>query len=229
MKAYERFSEVYHDHWGDRLVRAYVPLIESAVKKYDVIGRTVLDVSCGTGNLLGARFTCVGSDLSEEMVAIAKQRYPDIPFLVNDMVSIRADRQFDIVLNTFNAANYLLSEDEMTKMFRTVKKIVSDNGIYILDFSTEKLYLNNFEGRYIHNISGLTFEQRCEYDPIDRMARTTLIYEDGQQEIHEQRAYTRQALLEMIRAGEYEILEAFGNFDMSPQTDESLRYVFILR
>jgi SAM-dependent methyltransferase len=233
MKPYEKLSKTYHDHWGNRIINAYISIIKYAVKKYDIKNKNVLDVSCGTGNLLGVLskmgFICVGSDLSEDMIAIAKQLYRDIPFFVEDMSSISMRQKFDIILNTFNSVNYLLSKSDVINMFHSIKKIMLEDGVYILDFGTENLYRKNFEGKYQHNYSGIIFEQICEYDNENRIAHTKFIYQDGQQEIHEQKAYSRREILEMIDETGFEILDSFGNFDMSPQDDESLRYVFILR
>jgi ubiquinone/menaquinone biosynthesis C-methylase UbiE len=233
MKPYEYLSKAYHDNWGNRMINAYIPIIEYAVKKYDIKNKNVLDFSCGTGNLLGALskmgFICKGSDLSGDMIAIAKQHYQNIPFFVEDMSSIRMRQEFDVILNTFNSVNYLLLKSDVIRMFRSVRRIIAKDGVYVLDFSTANMYEKNFEGKYRHDYSGMIFEQVCEYDREERIARTTFIYEDGQQEIHEQKAYSLKEILEMIDETGFEILDSFGNFDMSPQDEESLRYVFILR
>jgi len=72
------------------------------------------------------------------------------------------------------------------------------------------------------------FMQICEYDRLHRIGRTKFIYQDGREERHEQRAYSRREILNMIDAADFEILDSFGHFDMSPQDDNSLRYFLIL-
>jgi ubiquinone/menaquinone biosynthesis C-methylase UbiE len=57
--------------------------------------RTLLDVACGTGrHLVGfsRHFDCAGVDIEPDMVAIARQTLPGIPFEVADMVTLDLGR-----------------------------------------------------------------------------------------------------------------------------------------
>ena len=48
---------------------------------------TILDIGCGTGANLAAladRYTCVGIDTSPEAIALARQRFPNVCFLVGN-------------------------------------------------------------------------------------------------------------------------------------------------
>ena len=184
-------------------------MIEYAAGKYGIKNRHVPDVTGGTGNLPGMLFQngflCTGSDLSEDMIAIARQRYPDIPF---------------------NSVNHLLSKHDLIKMFRSIKKILAEDSIYILDFSADKLYKNHFAGAHKHDYSDVMFMQICEYDRLHRIGRTNFIYQGLREERHEQRAYSCREILDMIDAAGFEILDSFGHFDMSLQDGDSLRYIF---
>lgn len=79
---------MHRDHLGNRLVNVYIRIIEYTVKKYGIKNKHVLDVACGTGNLPGVLgvlfqtdFHCAGSDLSEDMIAIARQAKPHFKIL----------------------------------------------------------------------------------------------------------------------------------------------------
>ena len=59
-------------------------------------GRRVVDVGCGTGaNIadLASDYDAVGLDLSEDAIAFARDRFPDVPFLYQD--AIEYVRQLD--------------------------------------------------------------------------------------------------------------------------------------
>ncbi len=65
-------------------------------------GRHALDVGCGCEGrflriLQGHGFHCTGLDISEAMVALAAQRYPDADFAVGDICAWPLPRQYDVI------------------------------------------------------------------------------------------------------------------------------------
>lgn len=65
-------------------------------------GRHALDVGCGCEGrfirILQARgFHCTGLDISEAMVSLAAQRYPDADFEVGDICAWPLPRQYDVI------------------------------------------------------------------------------------------------------------------------------------
>lgn len=68
----------------------YQRLLQCIIKHCDPHpGQRVLDLGCGTGNLSACFFDLdcqvLGIDFSEEMIAIARQKYPAIQFQVQDI------------------------------------------------------------------------------------------------------------------------------------------------
>lgn len=65
-------------------------------------GRHALDVGCGCEGrflriLLERGFHCNGLDISQEMIALAKQRHPGIPFVAGDVCTWPLPRQYDLI------------------------------------------------------------------------------------------------------------------------------------
>lgn len=66
-------------------------------------GDKILDVACGNGYLLGelskkARVNAFGVDISENMVAAARERYPACTFAVGSCIPLRfADESMDVI------------------------------------------------------------------------------------------------------------------------------------
>lgn len=66
-------------------------------------GDKILDVACGNGYLLGelskkARVSAFGVDISENMVAAARERYPACTFAVGSCIPLRfADESMDVI------------------------------------------------------------------------------------------------------------------------------------
>jgi len=63
-------------------------------------GARVLELGCGDGNLLAHLKPArgVGIDLSPEMIALAKQRYPDLQFQIGSAEAIEVNEKFDFVI-----------------------------------------------------------------------------------------------------------------------------------
>ena len=63
-------------------------------------GDRLLDVACGTGQhlvCLREHLSVEGLDLDPNVLAIARQRNPGVPFHHGDMVNFDLDRRFDVV------------------------------------------------------------------------------------------------------------------------------------
>src|ERR1700676_1887437 len=62
--------------------------------------KRVLDVRCQTGHLLASvkPIYGVGAEISESMVAYARQRNPDLQFVTSDPEDLQLEEKFDYVL-----------------------------------------------------------------------------------------------------------------------------------
>jgi SAM-dependent methyltransferase len=63
-------------------------------------GRRVLELGCGTGDLLAALAPSsgVGIDFSPRMVAVARQRYPELKIVLGDVHELTLDEKFDYII-----------------------------------------------------------------------------------------------------------------------------------
>lgn len=103
----------------------------------DVSGLSTLDAGCGTGYLSkklrdkGAHV--IGIDLSAQMIAIARQKYPDIQFQVDCCTELATipDDSCDMVI-----ANYVLMDTpELTETLRSFNRVLKMNGKAVSIFS----------------------------------------------------------------------------------------------
>ncbi|RYZ27772.1 MAG: class I SAM-dependent methyltransferase, partial [Chitinophagaceae bacterium] len=61
---------------------------------------TLLDVACGTGKhlaFLKEYFVAEGLDLNEDLLAIASERCPGVPFHPGDMTALQLDKTYDVI------------------------------------------------------------------------------------------------------------------------------------
>lgn len=88
MDSSKRWSGAYHR----RLTEIYRHLVKP--------GQRVLEVGCGTGDLLAALEPAegVGVDFSAEMIARARSRHPELRFEVADVHELEPGRPFDVII-----------------------------------------------------------------------------------------------------------------------------------
>jgi SAM-dependent methyltransferase len=80
-------------------------------------GKSVLDVGCGFGDLLGylteagKRVEYTGIDINPDIVSEARKRYPGVRFECQDLTEQRVDGHFDYVIES-GVFNHKLSDNE---------------------------------------------------------------------------------------------------------------------
>jgi ubiquinone/menaquinone biosynthesis C-methylase UbiE len=125
-KAYDRIAENYDETFDGRFTRSFKDeLISSVILKQN---DAVLDVACGTGELLARLYDkCnirgVGVDISDEMIRVAKSRYDKFKFVVSSCAPLPfPDSTFDVL--TVSAAFHHFPEPEMfaREAFRVLKR-----------------------------------------------------------------------------------------------------------
>jgi ubiquinone/menaquinone biosynthesis C-methylase UbiE len=98
-------------------------------------GHALLDVACGTGGhvpYLRDDFVYEGLDLDPQMLALARQRFPDIPFHHGDMLDFALGRQFDIVTCLFSSIAYARTVPRLRQAIATMTRHLAPGGVLII-------------------------------------------------------------------------------------------------
>jgi SAM-dependent methyltransferase len=110
--------------------------------------RKILDVCCGTGQLLlhflDHGFTGTGIDLSADMLKHAEEncaRYAaegKVSFLRADAADFTLEGRYDFAVSTFDALNHLPSQAALWSCFECVHRALDPGAPFIFDLNTEK-------------------------------------------------------------------------------------------
>jgi ubiquinone/menaquinone biosynthesis C-methylase UbiE len=100
---------------------------------YDLKGKRVLDVGCGTGRVLAklrdSGASLFAADISEKMVAITKKKFPDVKTVVASIEKLPfEDESFDVVFAMF----VIVHLKDLQKAFDEVYRVLKNGGIFIL-------------------------------------------------------------------------------------------------
>ncbi len=105
--------------------RYYNALLEKYFKFIVPAGSKVLEVGCGTGELLNAVQPAkgVGIDYSEKMVKIASVNFKDLTFYIQDAEDIKLNETFEYII----LSDLLSSVQDVQKVFKCLKEVADEN------------------------------------------------------------------------------------------------------
>jgi SAM-dependent methyltransferase len=135
--AYDKFYRFYDLIMGDRSDAARY--IAGLIEHHKPDAKTVLEIACGTGTILGAlsaSYEITGLDRSRSMLALARKKLPHVRFFRQEMTSFQIAQRFDAVVCVFDSINHLLRFAEWEKTFRRVAQHVKHGGLFIFDVNT---------------------------------------------------------------------------------------------
>jgi ubiquinone/menaquinone biosynthesis C-methylase UbiE len=99
-------------------------------------GHCLLDVACGTGLHLASlqqHFQVEGLDLDEGLLAIARQRLPDVPLHRADMTNFDLGRSFDVVTCLFSAIGYVKTLAKLSRAIQCMVRHLIPGGVVLIE------------------------------------------------------------------------------------------------
>lgn len=138
----KEYSSAYDLLYRDKDYDAECDQIEQIIRNYHqepVI--TILDLGCGTGNhsirLAQRGYSVTGVDLSNEMLAVARQKAKDYnidcTFIQSDICTFKNGQKFDIIIMMFAVLGYLTENEDLLKALGTVHEHLNPGGLFICD------------------------------------------------------------------------------------------------
>jgi SAM-dependent methyltransferase len=132
---YEVFADEFLEHARDGLYNAHYDRPACLELLGDVAGKRVLDAACGPGlyaeELVRRGATVAGCDISERMVALARERVPRAELRVHDLgrpLDWVPDASFDLVLCAL-AIEYV---DDRIGLLREFERVLKPGGALVL-------------------------------------------------------------------------------------------------
>ncbi len=130
------FAKYYDILNSDKQYKAESIEFNKIIKKY-ISGEKpkMADVGCGTGNysiqFFELGYSVVGYDVSDEMIAIAKCKHPNIPFNCKPFES-NIDK-YEVIVSLFNVVNSLGDYDQLIRFLSSISDGMAEDAIFIFD------------------------------------------------------------------------------------------------
>ena len=104
--------------------------------KYFKKGSSVLDLACGSGrttvNLFRQGYNVKGTDLSEPLIAVAKEKFPEIKFETGDFSDIKEENEsYDNVFISHNSIDHAYPISQREKVIEECYRVLKPGGHFV--------------------------------------------------------------------------------------------------
>lgn len=247
MEAYTSFAEVYDTFMDNVPYEEWAEYLAELLQEYDIEDGLVLDLGCGTGSLTEILATkgydMIGADGSAEMLEIAMEKKAqsghDILYLLQDMREFELYGTVRAVVSVCDCVNYITDEKELEQVFRLVNNYLDPEGIFIFDFNTEYKYKEILGEQTIaedrEDCSFIWDNYYYEDESMNEYELTLFIKERDSnlyrkyQEMHYQKAYTLDAMRELVEWSGLEFVTAYDAYTRKAPTETSERVCVVAR
>jgi ubiquinone/menaquinone biosynthesis C-methylase UbiE len=134
--------------------------IKALVLKYGKSeGKELLDVACGTGHHLGYlkdEFSCMGVDISERVLEVARKNVEGVVFKQADMIEMNLGKRFDVITCLFGSIGYVKTYANLEKTVQGFAKHLKTGGVVLIEpwftkstFIEGSPHMQTYDGRDI--------------------------------------------------------------------------------
>ena len=167
-----------------------------------------------------ADFRREGVQMEVERPEVLQASEPEILYLQQDMRSFELYGTVRAVICVCDSLNYILNEEELAQVFKTVRLYLEPDGVFLFDFNTPEKYEGIGETVISEVRDNAAFIWENYYDEETRSNEYDITFflerEDGlyerQEEVHCQRAWTAEEVVSLLKEGGLKPAEQFPGY-----------------
>ncbi len=138
-KEYAKYYDLFNSEKDYAKESAY---IDSIIKRFNPITKTILDIGCGTGlhdfELANLNYDVTGIDTSQEMIGIAKElaikNDKTVTFCLDSNEDYVANKEFDTIISLFHVISYQVTDSKLSKLFEVANNNLKSGGLFVFDY-----------------------------------------------------------------------------------------------
>ena len=243
---YTKFAAAYDRIMDNVDYVRWANYMRSLFMHYRCKPRKILELACGTGavmiKLAQHGYEMWGLDCAAEMLEVARQKADKanqkIKLIQADMLDFTFDEKFDAVLCLYDSINYILDQDELIQVFENTYNVLTPNGLFIFDVTTEHNIVQNFHLKtFAENEDDFSYIWKNTYSYRNKICRTKLTFflrENSDffrrdEELHLQKIFEVDEIEDLLEKTGYKVLSAFDAFSMRKWNKNSDRINFTAR
>ena len=134
--------------------------------------------------------------------------------------------------------NYITYDDDLLNVFNKSYELLKENGIFIFDISSYYKLANILGGNIFgENREDVAYLWKNYFDDEENLLEMELAFfikdEDEKfnrfEEIHQQRAYTEEEIIELLQEAGFENIKVFGDFTFESPKEDAERIFFVCK
>lgn len=141
METFKDYAYYYNAFYQDKNYNVEAKQVDTLLKKYGYNIKNIINFGCGTGKhdieLTKLGYNCAGIDLSSRMIEIARENAKlenvEIDFEVQDVRNFETQKKYDAVISLFHVMSYQNSNQDVLDAFRTARKALDKDGLFLFD------------------------------------------------------------------------------------------------
>lgn len=146
---YYELSDFYWLYSSNKNYEEESQFLSYLINKHNSNAKKILDVGCGQGDhcffLKKFGFEVFGVDKSNYQINFAKKKFKEINFSSGDFLETSFSDRFDSIIMVWNTLLYFSPPSNLSGLFKKVKSLLNEEGIFIFDFKSFPLYISNNE------------------------------------------------------------------------------------
>lgn len=245
MKLYKnlaRFYDLIYSQTFREFHEKYAQFVFETYKKFcKSKGKDLLEVACGTGELLRRLkklgFNVAGLDLSNEMIKIAKKKIK-ANFYVADMKDFSLGKNFDVIVCAFTSMNYNLNRKELENTLKNFYTHLKQGGITVFDMPPKKFLEKRIGNQWLrvfeHGDLEIVRISQLEKGEKENTVRNVMMYffkekgkVDFEIDIHEHGLFKVSEVKKLMKKCGFKKVYVFGGLNFEKYTVNSNRAYFL--
>lgn len=151
--SYNDFSHIYDKYWSTQYADQFFSSIFSRFFKGCISKNSnILDLCCGSGDIANILHqmghTLTGIDLSDELINIAKNKYPGIQFIHDNAINFKPADTYDFIYSLNDSFNHLMSIESLEKVFTTAYLALKPGKKFLFDMNMACKYKTAWENTF---------------------------------------------------------------------------------
>lgn len=244
MAQYEGLADIYDYLVSSVDYEEWLRYIEGILARFNCRAEVVVDLACGTGNttLPFARrgYRVTGVDLAGEMLAKARSKADReglaVEFLQQDMCDLKLTERVDLVTCYHDGLNYIIKKEDLLRVFTSVSTYLKPGGLFIFDLvNVKKLARTDSSTTFVDedDLSLIWETNYFQAEDIWEIDLTCFVrqgeYYRKFRETHREKAYTREAVEEIIRLSGLNRQAVFHSYTFEPAGEHTYRQFFVVK
>lgn len=220
-------NKVRYDRWSEYLLAVVELYVNNEAEVLEIAGG-----NCNFASYFMKYFPkLVVTDKSFNMLASSKIK--NMPRVCCDMTKLPFKSKFNLIYSTFDSVNYLTSKKSLLSLFKGVKEILNDDGIFTFDVSLERNSLLHVAKPVRKgSCNGISFVHNSSYNRKIRIHTNIFsirINNDIFTEVHRQKIYPFELYFDLIESVGLYVVECIETFSFIKASAESERVQFIVK